>query len=175
MVPPQQQNFGPRTIKVAEQLPRRAFVFLWTENQLNGSYVENRLELNHLGLTKCLLQCNSRHLPYWDGWQTNFDNGHYSELYDGLFKQLELDPSTVSVTKRDFPNGFVLFPFDISGKALTSDYYPSRESGTLELTLEFAAATQQNIAILIVLENERILSFNKNREFKDTLAVDHKR
>ena len=167
MVPANQRNFGPRTIKVAEHLPRRAYVFIWSENQLNGSYTQNRLELNHFNIKQCLLQCNSTHLPYWDGWVTDFAAGKYSELYDGIFKQLELDPSTVSVNRRSFPQGFVVFPFDISGKAVSSDYYPGKQSGVLELTIEFGQANANNLAVMVVLENERILSFNKNREFTD--------
>jgi len=168
MVPTGQRNFGPRTIKVAEHLPRKAYVFVWSENQLNGSYTANRLELNHYNIKKCLLQCNSTHLPYWDGWNPDFDNGKYSELYDGLFKQLEVDPSTVSVNRRSFPNGFVVFPFDISGKGVSYEYYTGKQSGVLELTIEFSQATANNLAVMVVLENEHVLSFNKNREFTDT-------
>jgi hypothetical protein len=172
MIPTGQRHFGPRTVKIAETLPRRAIVFLWTENQLNGSYTESRLALNPLRVNKCLLQCNGVHLPFWDGYNVDFDDYHYNELYDGIFKQLSLDPSTVSVSRTQFGNGFTIFPFDVSGQALSSEYYPTKQSGILELTLQFKEPTTQNIALMLILTNEKIVSFNKNREFKDQAALE---
>jgi hypothetical protein len=172
MIPTGQRHFGPRTIKIAENLPRRAIVFFWSENQLNGSYTENRLALNPFKTTKCLLQCNSVHLPLWDGFNVDFYNNQYSELYDALFKQLSLDPSTVSVNKFEFGNGFTIFPFDVSGQALSSEYYPTKQSGILELTVEFKEPTTENIALMLILTHEKIVSFNKNREFKDQPALE---
>ena len=109
-------------------------------------------------------------MPYYGGWCPDFPNDNYSELYYGLFKQLGLDPSSVSVNKKAFQNGFVVFPFEITGKDLSSEYYGDNQSGNLELTMEFSAATETNVAIMVVLENEKVISFNKNREFKDSHA-----
>lgn len=166
MFPANAQTFGPRTILVTDNLPRRCTIFIFTETQLNGQNDTSRVALKHHSIDNILLTVNGEHLPFYGGYNVDFTTSKYAELYNALFSQLT-NPNSVDVSKLEFPDGFVVFPFDLTQKNISQNYYPKKRPGSIDLSIHFAAATTQNLSIMAILEHERVISINRNREWDD--------
>lgn len=166
MFPAGFRNFGPRTIMITESLPRKCVIVILTETQLNGQFDTSRLAFSHQDVDKILLTLNGEHIPMYDGYEPDFLNTNYSEVYDSLFHTLG-SSTTIDVKRNQFPDGFVVFPFELTQKNISSEFYPPKRAGSLELTIHFRIAARSNLAILAILEEERVLSIDKNREWKD--------
>ncbi len=164
------QNFGPRSIVHSDTLPRRALVVILTETQLNGRADLCRQEFNHRNVSQMLITVNGEHYPYINGYQTDFNNGEYSLLFDALFTELG-DGNTVDINREQFTGGYVVFPMDLTQKHLSDTYYPPKRSGQIEIQAQFSQAPAANLVILVLLEEERVLSFDRKREFVDYPAL----
>ncbi len=164
------ENFGPRSVVHADSLPRHALVTIMSETQLNGARNTCRHEFEHHDVDQMLITVNGEHYPYIKGFQPDFSqNSAYSLLYDSLFKDLG-DESSIDVSREDFRGGFVVYPIDLTQKNLSNNYYPPKRTGQVEIQIHFANAPTENLAILVILEEERVLSFDKKREFTDNPA-----
>lgn len=170
MFPSGSTNFGPRSLVHTDALPRRCIVLVLSENQLNGQLDKNRQEFEHHDVDKLLVTVNGKHLPSLNGYTPQFNRNAYSVLYDSLFQELGSE-GTIDVTREDFSGGFVVYCVDLSQQNLSSSFYPLKKAGQAELEIHFRQAPNENLAILVLLQEERVLSFDKKREFIDKGAL----
>lgn len=164
------QSFGPRNVVTTDNLPRKCLIVLLTEAQMNGSTALNRQEFNPRNVNQILLQVNGEHLPVYEGYKPNWDTLTYGNLYNALFTELGT-PDAIDIRKEDFKGGFVIFAFNLDQRYTSSDQYPPKRSGAIDLTLNFRAAVAENLVVLVFLESERVYRISKNREFVEEPAV----
>ncbi len=161
--------FGTKSLIQADCLPRRCYIVLLTESQANGNIKECRQEFNPLNVKQVLVTVNNEPVPYYNGYEVDYSKNQFSLVYDGLFKELG-NESTIDVTREEFTGGFVVYAMDLTQKNLSSEYYPQKKSGQIKIEIHFASDTTTNLSILVFLEEERILSFSKKKEFIDKPA-----
>ena len=166
-------NFNAKEIYTGGSIPRRAFVVMIKEDYLNGDIQHNWLNLEHFGAVQMLMEVNGSHRPYVNGYKMNFATFDYTEVYNGLFYELnkQTDQGSIDITHEEFRGGFTVFAFDLSdNKVCPSDAYAESKPGRVKLSFRLSAGIQHNIAVLVVLEHERIIRIDRARNWTDRPA-----
>ena len=167
------QHFDFRNLYSGPNIPKRCIVLLMDEARFQGSYATNRLKFDPLDVDEMLILVNDEHKPYHNGYRTDFSGPtvDYTELYYGLFRELGKiwDPSTLdALTYDDFRGGYCFWVFDLTpnGTGSSTSYAPP-ENGSVKLRIHFKNAPTDNVTVLVMLEEERVLYVDKNRNWED--------
>ena len=119
------------------------------------------------------MEVNGSHRPYVNGYKMNFTDFDYTEVYNGLFYELnkQTDQGSIDITYEEFRGGFTVFAFDLSdNKVCPSGFYAESKPGRVMLSFRLSAGSQHNIAALVVLEHERIIRIDHARNWTDRPA-----
>ena len=144
------------------------------ETNLDGNMRENRLKLDHHSVDKALMEVNENHKPYPNGYISDFSADDYIQPYQRLFYEMnkQRNPGSIDVTFSDYRGGYAIWCFNLSdNKVVPRDLYPPSRSGSVSLTLHLKEGSGDNLAILVVLEHERVYRIEKNRSWKDDPAA----
>jgi hypothetical protein len=163
-------NFNARTVYNGPNIPRRAFVVLLGETRYERNSQLNRLRFMPMDVAQMLMTVNDEHKPVHNGYISDFPNYNYTEVYAGLFNELNKnwDPNSIDISWADFRNGYTIWAFDLSSnKTSSADFYAPAQSGTVQLRIRFNPAQAETVVVLVFLEHEHMLTIDKNRNWED--------
>jgi hypothetical protein len=163
-------NFNARTVYNGPNVPRRAYVIVMTEGRYERDIQTNRLRFQPADVTQMLMTVNDVHKPVHNGYISNFPNMDYTEVYAGLFNEMNKnwDPNSVDISWEEFRDGYTIWAFDLSSnKTSSADFYAPPQSGIVQLRIRFEPAHQEPVVVLVFLEHEHMLSIDKNRNWED--------
>jgi hypothetical protein len=168
-------NFNARQVYIGPNIPRRAFVVLLNETRHDGNLTANRLNFLPYDLSNIVMIVNDVHKPYYNGYECDFANLKYESAYSGLFTELNKtwNADSVSISYPDFADGYCVFAFDLtSNHTSAADFYSPPQAGSVYLRMHFLTAPAENIVVLVMLEHERILYIDKDRNWVDKEALE---
>ena len=163
-------NFNTRTVYNGPNIPRRAFVVVMTEPRFENTLSLNRLRFMPASITQMLMTVNDIHKPIHNGYSADFANYDYTEVYAGLFNELNKNwhPNSVDISWEEFRDGYTIWAFDLSSNRTSSaDFYAPPQSGNVQLMIRFNPAQNDAMVVLVFLEHEHLLTFDKNRNWED--------
>jgi hypothetical protein len=169
------QNFNTKQIYVGPNIPRRALVVLLDEARYDGVLTRNRLNFKPHQVDEMVMLVNDVHKPFYNGYVCNFPQLQYESAYLGLFTELNKmwNADSIDISYADFADGYCIFAFDLSpNHTSAADFYSPPQSGSVQLRMHFLNAPTENIVVLVILEHERILYIDKDRNWIDKPALE---
>jgi hypothetical protein len=158
-------NFPPRCLHRGEGVPKRVLVVLQAEQQYNGNLEMNPLRFEHHNIEEMMVTVDEREYPYAGGYNVNFTNNDYHESYQQLLADCG---HQVDIDVTEYNTDFTVFSFDLTENGgVDEESVGSRRSGEVFVSFKLRGGAQGNIICLCVLERDRVLSFDKNRNFTD--------
>jgi hypothetical protein len=168
-------NFNAKQVYVGPNIPRRALVVLLNEGRHDGSLTQNKLNFKPYSVDNIVMVVNDIHKPFYNGYECNFTNLQYESAYSGLFTELNKSWNTdsIAIDYTDFADGYCIFAFDLTpNHTSAADFYSPPQAGSVFLRMHFLNAPQENIVVLVILEHERILYIDKDRNWIDKEALE---
>lgn len=159
-----QSNFK-KDIAVGEMLPQKALVVFMPENNYNGSWNTNKLQFDPANASKVLMKCNQRHLPFMNGYQSDFVADIYHTAYVGL--TTELGAYGHPIKYKDFDDGFCIFGFDLTPNKVGNIVSEDKTRGALELDVEFTPPPAENMMVILVLIYDEQFKISKSGMFSN--------
>ena len=164
----------PRGQQVAEfdnlylnQVPERVIFVLVPDASLVGGFAKNPFYFQHFDLNFAALYLNGECIPR-KGYQPDFPNKNYGELFLGLLRAFGLAESSESldIEYNEFAeyNGFCIIAFDLTSNntaGFGTVAHPG--GGNLRLELRFTRATPETLKVLCFAENSAELSIDRYR------------
>jgi hypothetical protein len=142
------------------RVPSWVCVALVSSDSANGSYSGNPLNFKNYKLNFAAFYVNNKSLPgrplqpkYELRQEEGFNafGGNFQEAYTTLFtgtgKYLSDEGNDISWT--DYPNGYCIYVFDISGRAGQDDLRGLKNSGHTRLDLKFAEALSEAVVCIL--------------------------
>lgn len=146
-------------------LPNRVVLGLVSSEAYNGALTKNPYNFHHFNLKKVAFSVDGEDVPYkaldLDFENNNFIMGYYS-LFTGTDKSVY--DSGNFIKREEYPKGYTLFAFDLTGDLCNGDHFNLVRSGNLRLNLQFASALQEPVTCIIYLEYQNLIEINKNRQ-----------
>jgi hypothetical protein len=119
-----------------------------TEKSYNGDWQLNKLKFDPCGASSVLMKCNQKHLPYINGYQADWVNDLFGEVYAGVVRELGASHSTVL---EDFDDGYCIFGFDLTSSRTGNMALEKPNRGSLELEVKFNPEPTENLMVILVL------------------------
>lgn len=172
IIPKGAKNFGPKNILTTDCLPRRCIVFLWSEEQLEGDYKEIRHDLQHYGVESICAKVNGEDVPRYGGLTgMDYERGlNYGQVYQNILDQVGWE-GCINFGVWNVLDGCTLYPFDLTQKRLSPDYYSPKKAGTIDLIINFKVALPKNTVVMVMFEDERIIKVDKMRQVTNKPAM----
>lgn len=159
-------NFPPRCLHRGEGVPKRVLVVLVNETRYNGELDTNPFRFQHFTMSEILVTVDERQYPMAGGYRVNFNQNDYLEAYSQLLADCG---HQVDIAMNEYPQDLTVFSFDLTENGgVTEETVTPRRSGEVFLSFRLRTGQNQNIIVLTVLERDRVLSFDKLRNFTDT-------
>ena len=145
------------------QLPNRIFLGMVDNDAFTGNYKKNPFNFKHFDVREIAVYVNGKTLS--SPLKLNFEQNEYLEAYRGLFittGKINRDEG-IGLTRKDFPNGYSLFGFDLSPALCNGGHQEPIKEGSLRINLEFAKALPNTVALILYAEFDNIIKVNKVR------------
>lgn len=168
-------NFNAKQVYTGSNIPRRAYVVLLDEARFDGKYKKNRLNFKPYAVDNIVMIVNDVHKPYYNGYECDFGDLKYESTYVGLFTELNKiwSADSIDITYTDFADGYCIFAFDLSqNRTSAASFYTPPQGGSVQLRMHFKTAPTENIVVLVMLEHERMLYIDKDRNWSDKEALE---
>jgi hypothetical protein len=145
------------------QLPNRLYLAMVDNDSFTGSFKKNPFNFKHFDVTNINVYVNGKNVS--QNMKFNFEQGEYIEGYRSLFSgagKINRDEG-IYITRKEYPNGYSLFGFDISPALCIGGHHEPTKEGSLRITLEFAAGLPNTITVLLYAEFDNTIKVNKTR------------
>ena len=168
-VPAGLQNFHTDSI-FQGQLPKRLVVGMVDGDAFAGVYNKNPYNFKTMNVNFMQLYSNGEPVQV-RALKPNIERGRYLNCYETLFRGLnKMDGEKSSIIKReDWDKGFALFAFDLTPDMDADDHYALIKHGNLRLEIEFAAALERTIEVIVYAEFDNIVEITSDHH----VAFDH--
>ncbi len=140
-------------------LPDRFLIgFLSNESRAGTVYNSNPFNFQHFGVNRLQAHVGEHPIPSV-AYTPNFTTGKYIREFNSLLEEFNAEEgvNTVAITKNDFAHGSTLFPFRITERSRGGDVLGPPPSGTLSLSIVFAAALTANVNVVVYYEVRNVL------------------
>ena len=132
------------------KLPRSIIIGMVHSNGFNGDFTKNPFLFKHFGVSYCNLKINGSPLPC-STLQPNFDKGkcirEYRHFLDNIGIQHEMETNNLGLA--DFKSNTCLFSYDLTPDLCHSFHQHTPTSGYVDLDLNFTAALDHNITVIV--------------------------
>ena len=146
-------------------LPSRVVLGLVDSDAYNGAHNKNPYNFKNYKLTKISFALDGEDVPHkaidLDFKNDNYILGYYS-LFNGMDKSIS--DSGNFIERMDYPSGYTLFSYDLTGDLCNGSHFNLIRSGNLRLSLTFAEALPNVVNCIIYMEYQNIIEINKNRQ-----------
>ncbi|XP_066911110.1 uncharacterized protein F54H12.2-like [Clytia hemisphaerica] len=145
------------------QLSNRIFLGMIDNDSYTGNYKKNPFNFKHFDVRDVAVYVNGKTLSH--PMKLNFTDGEYLEGYRSLFTatgKINRDEG-MGISRRDYPNGYSLFGFDLSAALCNGPHQEPTQEGSLRITLEFARALPNTISVIVYAEFDNLIKVNKVR------------
>ena len=149
------------------QLPKRVVIGMVHNESFAGTISRNPYNFEHFGVNFMQL--------YTDGepvvgkpLRLNIEDGNYLDAFEMLSQAFDkFDGEKSSIIKReDWPRGYSLFSFDLTPDHAGDDHYALIKHGNLRLEMNFDAALNHTINIIVYAEFDNILEISERRNLQ---------
>ena len=157
---------GNKTILFVGRFPNRAMVGLLHSNAFNGDMGRNSYAFQKFGVTQVRQSLNGEEYPYstleLTGDQAYEDLLRYDWFLQAMGAYNEDKIPMMLPSDWSQGNNYTLFMFNNvpSGKADDPQYRNPRQSANVRLVIDFRAAINHNITLLVLSEYENVYEIN---------------
>ena len=146
------------------QLPKRVVIGMVNTDAFSGHFGRNPYNFQHKKTNFMQLYVEGEPVLA-KALKPNVSGKQYLECYETLFRGFDrLDGGKSCIIKReDWDKGYSLFAFDLTPDYDDEDRYPIIKHGNLRLEMNFAAALDSAINIIIYAEFDNIIEITSNR------------
>jgi hypothetical protein len=160
--------FTNRCVHRGEGIPKKILVVLMPEEQYHNTIETNQFQFGHQNMSEIMVSCDERQYPYSGGYKTNFTTHDYNEAYLQLME--DCGPN-VDIDLSAYDDGFCMYSFNLTESgAFEEDVISPRRSGEVFLSFTLRNNPPTNLVVLAILERDRVLTIDKNRNFEDKMA-----
>jgi hypothetical protein len=148
--------------------PKRVLMVLVDEARHNGDYALHPFRFQHHDMAELLLTVDGKHYPYAGGYKVDFAAHDYHEGYTQLLADCG---NEVDIDVSEYDNDFTIWSFNLTESGPIDDgSVAPRRSGEVFLSFQLRNNPAANLICLCILERDRVLTFDKNRNFTDNFA-----
>lgn len=146
------------------QLPKRVVIGLVNTDAFSGHVGRNPYNFRHKNVNFMQLYVEGEPVLA-KALKPNMPENQYLRCFETLFRGFDrLDGGKSCIIKReDWDKGYSLFAFDLTPDYDDDDRYPIIKHGNLRLEMNFAAALDSAINIIIYAEFDNIIEITSNR------------
>jgi len=147
------------------QLPTRIVVGFVDNRGFNGSRAHNPFNFHHYQLNEISIYLDGHQQYALKPLQPNFANGLYVRTYNSLFagtNKLNRDEGNF-ITRKDYPNGYCLYAFDLTADLAEDDYFNLVKQGSVRLSMKFAQALPHTVSVVAYAEFDNIVEIDRGR------------
>ena len=146
------------------QLPSRLVIGCVDNTAYNGDVSKNPFNFKHFSLSVLMV--------YLDGQQQsikplslNFTSDQYVSSFMSMFTGVGKATADegIDIDRLDFPNGFVLYAFDLTPDLSEDDHFNLTRQGSVRVDLKFAAALPNTVTVVAYAEFQNIIELDRSR------------
>ncbi len=143
-------------------LPRRIIMAMVRDVRMAGGYQQNPFHYEHFDLNFLALHVNDRLTP-GKPYTPDFEHHKYIRSYDSPFDALGVKYSdrTLAIKRRDYPNGYTLWGFDLTLDHSSGNSIAARQVGSIRMELKFRVATPSPVNVILYGDFDASIEFDQ--------------
>ena len=149
-----------------EQLPKRLFIGMVTNEEFNGSYASNPFRFRPFRLSKLDVSCDGHNI-YGRPFEPNFRDDQYLRSYMSLYQALssQNQVQNCNISFQDYKDGYCFWGLDLTpDQGADQSHLHPLKTGNLRLELQFANALDVTINVIVYAEFDSLIEINGLRE-----------
>ena len=148
------------------QLPKRLFIGMVKNEDMNGTLSTNPFRFQHFKLSKLEVSCDG-HSIHTRPFEPNFEDGHCLRSYLSLYQAMGSlgQNQSFGLTLDAYQKGYTLWGYDLTpDQGAEEDVLHPIKTGNIRMELQFAEALADTINVVVYAEFDNLIEINHLRE-----------